>query len=337
MATRLLQREAHRIVPISCLPSDRGACNRLCTMRIATLNVQTLRLLHTENIPHLHGAWDSDDPEVEALDPIDRRLTAKLIRDVDADVVVLQEVFDLETLEYFHDNYLLTTGMQPYLHRICLPGNDGRGLDVALLSRRRVDAVKSHATLTPDKLDLVPPAAVNPDLPVFRRDCLMVTIGRVTLFACHFKSAYPDPEAAWATRRLEALATRRIIERQFRASEHALWLIIGDLNEPDSTGEDGTRAIRPLEAGFSIDLMQRLPVTDRWTYYDRHSGKYHCPDALLASPALARLWPDAKPVIVRKGLGTDSDHGGAPRYAQVGRNRPHASDHAAVVVDLEGL
>ncbi|MHA6323781.1 endonuclease/exonuclease/phosphatase family protein [Roseivivax sp. CAU 1753] len=306
-------------------------------MRIATLNVQNLRLLTTADTRHLHGAWDSDDPEAETLDPIDRRLTAKLISHLDADVVVLQEVFDLETLEYFHDTDLLATGTRPYRHRICLPGNDGRGLDVALLSRRRVDAVKSHAALTPDQLDLVPPPEVNPDLPVFRRDCLMVTIGRVTLFACHFKSAYPDPETAWATRRLEALATRRIIERRFEAAEQALWLIIGDLNEPDTVGDSGPRAIRPLEAGFSVDLLQRLPQADRWTYYDRHSGKYHCPDALLASPALARLWPDAKPVVVRKGLGTDSDRAGGPHYADVGRNRPHASDHAAVVIDLEGL
>ena len=247
------------------LPKACTACDPLMAMRVATLNVQNLRLLNEGGTPHLHGAWDSDSPETTELDPFDRRLTAKLLHEIDADVIALQEVFDLATLDYFHDTYLLPTGLKPYSHRICLPGNDGRGLDVALLSRRHVGSVTSHATLTLSQLGLEPPKGTNPTLPVFRRDCLMVTVGKLTLFVCHFKSAYPDPKAAWITRRLEALATRRIIERSFDPPDQALWLIIGDLNEPDTSDADGDRAIAPLEGTFSVDLMQRLPQPDRWT------------------------------------------------------------------------
>ncbi len=249
-------------------------------------------------------------------------------------MIALQEVFDLATLDYFHDTYLLQTGLKPYSHRICLPGNDGRGLDVALLSRRHVGSVASHATLTPSQLGLEPPKGTNPTLPVFRRDCLMVTVGKLTLFVCHFKSAYPDPKAAWITRRLEALATRRIIERSFDPPDQALWLIIGDLNEPDTSDADGDRAIAPLEGTFSVDLMQRLPQPDRWTYYDVHSGRYHCPDALLASPVLANRFPHAKAVVVRTGLGSETARAREPRISGVGMHRPHASDHAAVVIDF---
>lgn len=306
-------------------------------MRIATLNVQNLRLLKSGGTRHLHGAWDSDDPETEAHDPVDRRLTAELLCEIDADVVALQEVYDLETLEYFHDAYMLPAGLEPYRHRFCLPGNDGRGLDVALLSRRDVDAVRSHAALTPAELDLAPPKGSDPNLPIFRRDCLMVAVGALMLFVCHFKSAYPDPKTAWLTRRLEAKATRRIIERQFEAPEEALWLVLGDLNEPGAKGASGHRAIRPLEEEFSVDLMQRLPQSDRWTYFDAHSSQYHCPDALLASPALARRWPDVKPVVVRAGLGADASRFHGRRFSRVGKHRPHASDHAAVHIDFQGL
>ena len=306
-------------------------------MRVATLNVQNLRLQSIGGGNRLHGAWDSDFPEVKHLDPIDRRLTAELLKEVDADVVALQEVFDLESLDFFHQKYLVPSGANHYPQRICLPGNDGRGLDVALLSRRRVDAIKSHASLTLANAGIDPPPGVDPNLPIFRRDCLMVTIGQLTLLVCHFKAASPDADKAWTIRRLEALATRRIIERQFEDPARNLWLILGDLNEPDASSTDRQCAIAPLEWDFAVDLMQRIPEPERWTYYDPHSGMYHCPDALLASPALAEQWPNAVPVVLRAGLGEETSRFRGPRLGGVGTHRPHASDHAAVAIDFLGL
>ena len=106
------------------------------------------------------------------LDPLDRRLTAAVLRDVNADVVALQEVFDRESLDHFHDRFLLPTGTAPYPYRICLPGNDGRGNDVAVLSRIAPDAVESHVAVTPRELGImvVPPlprgpADLSPRLP----------------------------------------------------------------------------------------------------------------------------------------------------------------------------
>jgi endonuclease/exonuclease/phosphatase family metal-dependent hydrolase len=312
-------------------------CDRVIIMLVATLNVQNLRLESIGGHNRLHGAWDSDVPEDRGLDPVDRRLTAGLLKEVDADVVALQEVFDLDSLNHFHEKFFLPTGARPYSQRVCLPGNDGRGLDVALLSRRHVDVVQSHASLALADVGIEPPPGVDPGLPVFRRDCLMVTIGPLTLFVCHFKSAYPDAGKAWTTRRLEALVTRRLIERRFQDPAQGLWLILGDLNEPDHPAAGHQRAIEPLETGFAIDLMLRLPEKERWTYHDPHSGLYHCPDALLASPALARRWPDAEPFVVRMGLGGETSRFHGPRLGGVGAHRPHASDHAAVAVDLPGL
>lgn len=306
-------------------------------MRIATLNVQNLRLRHVDGQDHLHGAWDGDDPEDTALDPIDRRLTAQLLAALDADFVALQEVFDLETLDYFHDRFLLPAGVAPYPHRVCVPGNDGRGLDVAVMSRQSVSALKSHVALKPDDLPFDLPKGVNCDVPIFRRDCLMVTIGPLTLVLCHFKSPYPDAAQAWTTRRLEALATRHLIEKRFKTPAQDLWLIVGDLNEPAVADAQNGRAIAPLETGFAIDLMQRVPEAERWTYFDPHSGLYHCPDAMLASPALAWKYPDATPFVMRKGLGAEAARFRGLRFARVGNHRPHASDHAAVAIDLPDL
>ncbi len=128
-------------------------------MKVATLNVQNMRLRHGDGGQHLDGARDDDiaadrTPTAPMLDAIDRRLTARLLGMADADVVALQEVFDRETLDHFHDRFLLPEGVRPYPRRICLPGNDGRGLDVALMSRLPVGRVESHARLMPRDLGL---------------------------------------------------------------------------------------------------------------------------------------------------------------------------------------
>ncbi len=309
-------------------------------MRIATFNVQNLRLRQDRGGPRLDGARDRDVAgeqgfAADRLDPIDRRLTAAVIRDLRADVIALQEVFDSETLDHFHDHVLLPAGISAYPHRACVPGNDGSGLDVAVISRLPLDEVTSHADLRPEDIGLDPPEGFG-DQPVFRRDCLVVVVGRLTLVVCHFKAPWPDAEAAWPVRRLEAEAVRKILEARFPVSSEAFWLIAGDLNDPDP-GRLSGRAIAPLLGQFSVDLAGRMDPVERWTYRHPETGEYTLPDALLASPRLASDWPDAVPVAVREGLGREARLYGGPRLAAVGEHRPHASDHAALVVDLPGL
>ncbi len=128
-------------------------------MRIATFNVQNLRLRHPMGHPRFDGARDGDVPQdsrsqAAALDLADRRLTAAVLAHADAEVVCLQEVFDIEALDFFHDHLLRHAGGHVYPHRFCFPGNDGAGRDVALMSRRPVDEVVSHAKLTAADLDL---------------------------------------------------------------------------------------------------------------------------------------------------------------------------------------
>lgn len=305
-------------------------------MRVASFNMQNLRLRDGR----LDGARDGDRPEdatatAARLDPADRSLGAKLIARADADVVALQEVFDRASLDHFHDRFLARAGDGRYPWRVCLPGNDGRGQDVALMSRRPLEDVASHASLRPADLGLEAPRGVDPDHPIFRRDCLRARAGPLTLFVCHFKAPYPSARRAWAIRRLEAGAVRRLIEARFPDPAAALWLVLGDLNEPaDGTGAP---AIAPLLPPFSVDLLQRLPPGRRWSWHDAETGGYGRPDALLASPALAGRFPQACPEILRAGLGHEATRHAGPRLEGTGWHRPHASDHAALAVTFPGL
>jgi len=311
-------------------------------MRIATFNVQNMRLRRDgRGRVSLDGARDADVPEdtargANALDPLDRRLTARVLHSADADIVALQEVFDQATLDHFHDTYLRPTGALPYPVRHCLPGNDGRGLDLAVMSRLPLTAVTSHAGATPRSLGILAPDGVDPDRRVFRRDCLEVDTGALTLFITHLKAPYPDADAVWPVRRAEALALRALIARRFDDPAGALWMILGDLNEPVHEPRE-SRAIAPLLPPFTADLLDRVPADERWSWYEPHARLYGRPDAMLASPALARRFAAACPRIIRAGMGTEAARDPAPRLPGVGHHRPHASDHAAVVIDLPGL
>ncbi len=309
-------------------------------MRIATFNVQNLRLRRPGGHPRFDGARDADMPQDAtaqgtALDLADRRLTAAVLAQADADIVCLQEVFDAETLDYFHDHLLRQTGARPWPHRVCLPGNDGGSRNIALLSRLPLIEVTSHAALMPADLGLADHPGARADRPVFCRDCLLVRAGELTLFACHFKAPWPDAETSWQQRRLEALAVRHLIETRFPNAAESLWLVLGDLNEP-AVEPMPERAIAPLTNAFTVDLVARMSHRERWTWLAPDGDTYARPDALLASPALAARWPRACPVALREGLGAEARRHPGPRLPDVGHHRPHASDHALLLLDLPG-
>jgi len=286
-------------------------------MRVLSWNVQNLRLRHPGGRSRLDGARDQDDgPEGRALDGADRRLTAAVLARAGADLCLLQEVFDRPSLDWFHDHLLRASGAAPWPWRACLPGNDGAGRDLAVLARRPF-AATSHAALR------------EGGRVVFCRDCLQVDLGDLVLFGLHLKAPVPDPEAALVQRQREVAAVRRLIEARFADPAQALWLVLGDFNDPDG------RALGPLLAPFGVDLRARMPADERWTWWREGQGR-GCPDGMIASPALAARWPRAVPQALRWGMARAAG-GGAERLEGVGALRPHASDHAALVLDLPGL
>ncbi len=312
-------------------------------MRVATFNLQRLRLRLRDGRAQFDGASDSDVPGAgniasPVLDRMDRELTAMVIRHLDADVIALQEVFDQQTLDRFHDEFLADGTVEPWPHRICMEGNDGRGFDVALLSRLPLHDVRSHAAVTCADLGLEPLTGHDPTERIFRRDCLRARIGPLTIYVCHFKAPYPDRDRSFFLRRREAEAVRLLVEQDMAGLHEPRWLIAGDLNEHTAGQESEEVAIAPLlDDEFAVDLVERIPKGERWTYRDPATGLYSHPDRLLASPALAAAFPDAVPKTLREGLELAVSQFKGPHLAGVGDSRPHASDHAALWMDLTGL
>lgn len=305
-------------------------------MRIATLNVQNMRLRQTPHGPHLDGAIDRDVAQAEdrCLDVRDRQLTAAVVAKIDADIVCLQEVFDQATLDFFHDEFLAATGTNPYPYRICLPGNDGHGLDVAVMARRKADRIRSHATARAADLGIDDPDDLLHDAPVFRRDCLEVWFGDLALFICHLKAPYPDRNRSLAIRSLEIQAIRHVIEGAIPDPSAGFWMILGDVNTPVGLEPDADGDLAQLLDGFAVDLMRRVPEGADWTFRMPDTGEALRPDAMLASPALAQIASTAVPEIERSGMDPATAQKAGFPFTLVQHTRPHASDHAALWIDL---
>lgn len=288
-------------------------------IRIATFNVENLmarfdfggrqrnedRVLRLYDIEDEAEFRDAERARMIASTDDMRQHSALAIADAGADIVCLQEVENLDTLDAFEHGYLYKMIGRGYRQKVWREGNDKRGIDVALMARRETAAgvpieigdVISHKRLSYGEAGLfehaLPRRIDHPNERVFRRDLLEVrlTVGDAPLsvFVTHFKAmgGARDGEDGerivgrdWTMpiRVAEARAMRAIIEDGGAAN----WAICGDLNDYARrivvTGARGREAFEPVDDpspaidvltgdGFAVSPVDRLDPLDRWTLY----------------------------------------------------------------------
>lgn len=113
-------------------------------MRLATFNCENLfaRYKFRKNFdPYQSDGFTINDLAFDIFDEVEKQITAKAIREVNADVIALQEIESLPILDHFNSRYLAGMG---YRHRILVDSHDPRSIDVAVLSRYNIDSVRSH-------------------------------------------------------------------------------------------------------------------------------------------------------------------------------------------------
>lgn len=233
-------------------------------------------------------------------DADERQKIIDRIKAMDADVLAVQEVEDIDTLRYFARHEL--AGLYPYV--LLIEGNDPRLIDVAVMSKYPIGAATTWQTATN-------PSA--PGQPVFSRDMLQAEIlnperkGRLfTLFVHHLKSHFvpftedqlAGHEAANERRREQAETAALILEKEMRPD--SAYIVLGDMNDaPDSA------FLRPLTDNFDLKLVNALaeatetqappkstspPPHHLWTHRFKETGKpaeYELFDQIWLSPALA--------------------------------------------------
>jgi endonuclease/exonuclease/phosphatase family metal-dependent hydrolase len=324
------------------------------TLRIMTFNVENMlarfnfREWEKRNLATLLDIESDIDranlvrTHWNAIQDENRVFTALTIKEAKPDVICIQEVENMLALKAFHDRYLRRIWKPKQVsfnHMMLIEGNDPRGIDVAVLSRFRIEKAATHQ----DKNGTINYPDGSKRERIFRRDCLEVHIKKfnktLPIFVCHFKSMMGGRKETSPIREAEALTVRKIIEEQFDNPKKSDWVIVGDLN--DYTEEDGEtddmHALNPLlEQGFSEDVVKRIqdPKT-RWTHYYTGEGSYRQLDYILISPSLAEKNKNVIPSIIRKGQPFRADRYKGPRWPRVGFDRPKASDHCPIFIDLK--
>ncbi len=237
---------------------------------------------------------------VRAKSPETQRAIADRIARIDADVLAVQEVEDIDTLRRFAREDL--GGRYPF--QVLVEGNDPRLIDVGILSKLPIGGVTSwRYAVHPHE----------PSRPVFSRDLLEVEILNrartrrlFTLFNTHLKSQFvpadEDPalgaERANAQRRRQAEVAARIVGTRMRPGSR--FLLVGDMNDPPHSP-----FLAPLVAAPRLGLVDALthptetrparpdvppPASSAWTHRFKEPGRpaaYELLDQIWLSRALA--------------------------------------------------
>jgi endonuclease/exonuclease/phosphatase family metal-dependent hydrolase len=262
--------------------------------------------------------------KTEAVNEVAIRMTARVIQDVNADVLAVIEAEDRIALKRFDDQLLRPLGVE-YGSIMLIDGNDDRGIDVGLLARNgyTIGAVTSHV----DDMD----GATR----VFSRDCPEITVRTpggqsILVLVNHFKSkGYGPPAQSNARRKAQARRVREIYDQRRAEGAHRI-AVVGDFNDtPDSD------PLSPL-LGDGSDLKDIF--THPQFQGDGKPGTYgggsasNKLDYLLLSPALYGAVTAAG--IHRKGVWGGANGTLFPHYDEMKRAVHAASDHAALWADI---
>lgn len=265
----------------------------------------------------------------EAVDEAATRNTARVVAELDADVLAVIEAEDRPALQRFNQDVLplvpeADDHSVSYTHVMLVDGNDDRGIDVGLLTKddEPIDQIRSHVD------DRSPDGAL-----VFSRDCPEYEVtgpdGQpILILVNHFKSkGYGKPAESTARRLIQARRVKEIYEAR-RAAGWERVAVVGDFNDtPDSD------ALAPLLHQTDLRDVSEHPAFEPGERSGTFGSGNEKIDYILLAPALYDVVEAAG--IFRKGVW----HGPHvqnpwPMFDTLTRPEQAASDRAAIWADL---
>lgn len=265
------------------------------TLTIATYNIENYGPANRMT----EAGYRKDYPKPES----EKAALRKVIRAIDADVLVLQEIGGAPYLEELCRD--LEAENLDYPHAAVAEGAD-EDRHVAVLSKRPLVRMTTHGDLTFEYFGAKERV---------KRGLLEASIateaGEITLFALHLKSRFtdrPDDPQSEIRRVGEATAIRDFVLRRFPQPAEARFLILGDCNDGRTS-----RALRYLQRRGRTKIAHLLAASDsrgeQWSHAFRREQSYSRVDQILVSPGLVpAVRGGAAAIFDGDGVRDASDH-----------------------------
>ena len=247
--------------------------------------------------------------------------TARVIKDTNADIICLVEVEDRIQVKEFLDDLLVPLGGK-YKHVMLIDGNDDRGIDVAIMSKKPIGWVCSHADETCTYM--------GKTISRFSRDCIEIQTelpnGKILhLMGNHLKSmgySHPNDPGSDKRRRGQAVRVAELAQAHNLNSEYVA--IAGDFNSPPESS-----SLEPiLEIDELYNVNEWLPEDERGTYKTGTKAHNQLDYIVVSKPLKSKL---EKVEILRKGHYSSK----WDNYPTVDSKINSASDHCAVVAEFK--
>lgn len=257
----------------------------------------------TYNVLNLFDEFDDPYREDERMEPKPRtelENLAQTIRQLDADVLALQEVENRFYLEQYVRSFLPEMG---YNYVELIEANNHRGIDCAIVSRLPIKSATTHRHLS----------FKGPDgkMNRFQRDLLQVRLEgpgefEFDVFVVHLKSKYGDTAGeSEPTRLAEAAKVREIVDHILYQDPNARFVICGDFN--DTWDSPSIKLIRGSGQTELICPGASLPELDRVTY--NKAPFISMIDYIMCSPAMHRCYVESSYRMIPGTVdGSGSDH-----------------------------
>lgn len=186
--------------------------------------------------------------------------TARVIRDVDADIIAVVEADNRVALKQFSASTLQRVQGRPYDQIMLIDGNDDRGIDVGLMCKLGYDIglMRSHIHELGEFGE-----------PIFARDCpeFAVTTPKdelIWVIPNHFSSKFGGDNPQKQARRLAQAARAAALYNGLRAEGQNKVVVLGDLNDtPDSP------ALAPLLVDTDLKDISDHPTFDTGEFKGR--------------------------------------------------------------------
>ncbi len=261
--------------------------------QLVVASYNSLNLFDDEDDPYRQDEDTPAKPREEMMH------LAQGIESLNADVIAMEEVENRDYLQRFVDVFLPDLG---YKEVVLFEGNDMRGIDVALISRVPIGAVRSNRHLKFAGEDGVQQH--------FQRDLLQVTVEPeggepLEIWVVHLKSKRGDDPYSDVIRMAEATEIRRQLDARLTTDAEARILITGDFNDtPES------KTIQKILGEGELALWSAHTDLANPNVDTYNEGRYKSMiDFMLCTPAMHRQYVKGSFQVVQGSIETTgSDH-----------------------------